>query len=55
MTKTRKPKLPKRRSPIGKAVSKVPTKVKPGKKKYPPSSIDQPTTKDYSYNTDGTL
>lgn len=55
MIKTRKPKLLKRRSPIGKAVSKMPNKVKPGKKKYPLSSIDQPTTKDYSYNTDGTI
>lgn len=49
MSKTRKPKLPKKKNPIAKAVGKMPTKVKPSKKNYPPPK-DIPSTGNYNYN-----
>lgn len=51
MSKTRKPKVPKRRNPIAKEVSKMRTKVKPNKKKNSPPPKDQPSTGNYNYNS----
>ncbi len=52
---TKKPKLPKKRNPVARQVTKMRTKVKPNKKKNYPVPGDQPTTKDVSYNNEGIL
>lgn len=41
----------KKRNPVAKASSKMHSKVKPSKKKYPPDSTDQPSTGNYNYNS----
>lgn len=51
MTKTRKPKLPKKRNPIAKAVGTIKPKVKPNKKKNSPPPKDIPSTGNYNYNS----
>ena len=55
MTK-KKPKVPKRKNPIAKQAIKMPTKVKPNKKKNSVPPKDIPSTGNYNYlNGDSTF